>query len=237
MGRRPSGVSIAVLPKREPDANQEKLLRAAQKLFAMHGLAGTQIAHITAEAGTGISMFYRYFADKNDLLQCLLKVFFDEFDAKLADALEGVESQTPLEQLLTIRKVFQRVLGMLVARPDLTVVLLRTGFAADERIERLVRERIAKITTDLANHIALAEDAGLLAVKQKELLGHAVAGLVLQVAQVLILEGKPELDEAVDTCTRFTLGGLIAFSRPEAFTEIVPALRYMLQTQPREGKP
>lgn len=228
MGRRASENRI-LTPKREFDANKAKLLQAAQKLFAAQGLAGTQIAQITREAGTGISMFYRYFQDKNDLLRDLITAFLDELDHGLHAALANVERQTPIEQLFTIRKVFQHVIGSLVARPDLTVMVYRAGFDADERTEALIRTRIAKVAMDIAAHIARAEDAGLVVVKQKEVLGHAAAGLALQVANKIISEGTPSLDDAVDACTRFTIGGLLVFCPPQVFNQIFPALQFMLQ--------
>lgn len=228
MGRRANEARV-LAPKREADANKEKLLRAAQKLFAAQGLAHTQIAQITREAGTGISMFYRYFQDKNDMLRDLISAFLDDLDHGLHAALAGVERQSPLEQLFTIRKVFQHVIGSLVARPDLTVMVYRAGFDADERTESLIRTRIAKVAMDIATHIARAEDAGIVVVKQKEVLGHAAAGLALQVANKLIQEGTPELDEAVDVCTRFTIGGLLVFCPPQVFNQIFPAIQFMLQ--------
>ena len=229
MGRRANENRIIPLRRLVPDANKEKLLRAAQKLFATQGLAGTQIAQITGEAGTGISMFYRYFKDKNEVLQHLLDSFLAELDAGLANALEGVERQTPLEQLMSIRKVFQHVIGLLVARSDLTFMLHRAGYGADEKTELMIRERISKVAIDVALHITRAEDAGIVVVKNKEVLGHAVTGLALQVANKLILEGKPSLEDAVDACTRFTIGGLLVFCPPEIFQKIFPAIQFMLQ--------
>lgn len=229
MGRPASGNNVIVLRKGETDANKDKLLQAAQKLFATQGLAGTQVAQITGEARTGISMFYRYFKDKNELLQDLLETFLNQLDNGLASALEGVENQSPLEQLFTIRKVFQHVIGSLVSRPDLTTMLYRAGFAADEKTEALIRARISKVALDVAAHIMRAETAGLLVVKHKEVLGHAVTGLALQVANKIIQEGTPDVDAAVDVCTRFTLGGLLVFCPPQTFNQIFPALQFMLQ--------
>jgi AcrR family transcriptional regulator len=232
MGRRANDNKVIPLHDRKPDANKEKLLRAAQNLFSAQGLAGTQIAQITGEAGTGISMFYRYFKDKNDLLQNLIETFLNELDLRLADALEGVERQSPMEQLFSIRKVFHHVIGHLVSRPDLTVMLYRAGFGADEKTEMMIRGRISKVALDVAAHITRAEEAGVVIVKQKEVLGHAVTGLALQVANKLIADREPDLDEAVDVCTRFTLGGLLVFCPPATFNQIFPAVQFMLQPTP-----
>lgn len=50
---------------------------AARKLFAQRGFHGTNLADITTEAGKSPAVFYRYFADKEDLLASLAESFLD----------------------------------------------------------------------------------------------------------------------------------------------------------------
>jgi AcrR family transcriptional regulator len=54
------------------------LADAARTLFAQRGFHGTTLADITAEAGRTPAVFYRYFADKEDLLASLAQSFLDE---------------------------------------------------------------------------------------------------------------------------------------------------------------
>ncbi len=51
---------------------------AARKLFAERGFHGTTLADITSAAGKSPAVFYRYFADKEDLLAALAKSFLHE---------------------------------------------------------------------------------------------------------------------------------------------------------------
>lgn len=51
---------------------------AARKLFAERGFHGTTLADITAAAGKSPGSFYRYFADKEDLLAVLAESFLHE---------------------------------------------------------------------------------------------------------------------------------------------------------------
>jgi len=48
---------------------------AARKLFAERGFHGTTLADITSAAGKSPAVFYRYFADKEDLLAALAESF------------------------------------------------------------------------------------------------------------------------------------------------------------------
>ena len=51
---------------------------AARKLFAERGFHGTTLADITSAAGKSPAVFYRYFADKEDLLAALAGSFLHD---------------------------------------------------------------------------------------------------------------------------------------------------------------
>ena len=50
---------------------RQAIEQAARKLFAERGFHGTTLADITSAAGKSPAVFYRYFADKEDLLAAL----------------------------------------------------------------------------------------------------------------------------------------------------------------------
>jgi AcrR family transcriptional regulator len=52
--------------------------QAARKLFAERGFHGTTLADITSAAGKSAAVFYRYFADKEDLLAVLAESFLHD---------------------------------------------------------------------------------------------------------------------------------------------------------------
>src|SRR5207253_8445489 len=56
--------------------------QAARKLFAERGFHGTTLADITSAAGKSPAVFYRYFADKEDLLAALAESFLHEVVAR-----------------------------------------------------------------------------------------------------------------------------------------------------------
>src|SRR6201997_5363117 len=57
---------------------RQALEQAARKLFAERGFHGTTLADITSAAGKSPAVFYRYFADKEDLLAALAESFLRE---------------------------------------------------------------------------------------------------------------------------------------------------------------
>jgi AcrR family transcriptional regulator len=54
---------------------RQAIEQAARKLFAERGFHGTTLAEITSAAGKSSAVFYRYFADKEDLLAALAESF------------------------------------------------------------------------------------------------------------------------------------------------------------------
>ena len=56
----------------EEDARRQHILNAAERLFAERGLIDTSVADIAKEAEFGIGTLYKYFKDKNTLIQTLL---------------------------------------------------------------------------------------------------------------------------------------------------------------------
>jgi AcrR family transcriptional regulator len=57
---------------------RDALEQAARKLFAERGFHGTTLSDITSAAGKSPAAFYRYFADKEDLLAALAESFLHE---------------------------------------------------------------------------------------------------------------------------------------------------------------
>lgn len=57
---------------------RQAIEQAARKLFAERGFHGTTMADITSAAGKSPAVFYRYFADKEDLLAALAESFLHD---------------------------------------------------------------------------------------------------------------------------------------------------------------
>src|ERR1700720_847936 len=57
---------------------REAIEQAARKLFAERGFHGTTLADITSAAGKSSAVFYRYYADKEDLLAALAESFLHD---------------------------------------------------------------------------------------------------------------------------------------------------------------
>lgn len=210
-----------------------RLLRAAEELFAERGYHGTQVTDVTERARSGVGTFYRYFTDKEEVLRALLEEFFERVRAELVRLREGIERKPPLAQVEVIRGTFALILTELARRPAITMILLRGGYGVSPRVNEQIWSFVEATAADIVGDLERAEAAGLVTVEHKALLAHCVAGTVLQTAHKLLVDRAVSLDAAVETCTRFTLGGLAGFATREFAAAIAP----VLQNLSREGTP
>src|SRR5215207_7418620 len=71
---------------------RQAIEQAARKLFAERGFHGTTLADITSAAGKSPVVFYRYFADKEDLLAALAESFLHDVVAPAGVSLHRPDS-------------------------------------------------------------------------------------------------------------------------------------------------
>ena len=136
--------------RRDAQANRERILRAANDVFAEDGL-GASVEEIARRAGVGMGTLYRRFPHKTALIDAIFESHLDE-DARIAeqalgdpDAWEGFSSF--LEQAVSLQ-AGNRGFAEIVA------VHLRD--------ENLVSKARARVTPLLRQLVERAQDAGVL---------------------------------------------------------------------------
>lgn len=116
----------------EPTSAEQKdryrrILRAASKLGAEHGLERMQMNDVAKEAGVAIATLYRYFPSKTDLfvgvLHSQIKWLSDAGDAGVTGAVVGERAAAVADVLIDAGR------GML-ARPQLATAMLQANNAA-----------------------------------------------------------------------------------------------------------
>lgn len=211
----------------EKNLKRQQIIAAAEALFSERSYGNTKISEIAKEAGVGIGTFYRYFPNKETVLLELLESLTGNIKHNLKQIRLGIENLTPLEHIARIRKTFEVVFSELLSRPKIVLTLLRSGFGASEKVNELLWSVLEEIVDDLVITISRVESVGLIQVNEKKALCHGVAGMVMQLVHKIIVEGTPSKDEAVNLCTRLTVGMLSSFASEEILKELSPIYRML----------
>jgi AcrR family transcriptional regulator len=140
--------------ERKRARNRDALIAAARKLFSEQGFEATTIAAIAEDADLGFGTFYRYFADKEAILQAVLDLGKTEIDAVLAHP-ENV-SAPPVEALRGLTTRFVRAVRK---THDLAVLFWKVGVlgSGGPGPRRMLAEGLAPerlLPAMLANEIA-----------------------------------------------------------------------------------
>ena len=122
---------------------KEKILDAAEKLFAASGFDGTSLRSITAEAGANLAAVNYHFGSKDDLIQAVFARRLTPLNSerlRLLDALEAEAGEKAPDLEAIIRAFLTPALRLAGASPARRVVMGLLGQAMsqpDERIRRL----------------------------------------------------------------------------------------------------
>jgi AcrR family transcriptional regulator len=115
---------------------REAIERAARKLFAERGFHGTTLADITSAAGRSPASFYRYYADKEDLLAVLAESFLRDVVTPAGLQVHLPESPDDTEFFVSTVtgywNMFKQNIGIMVAIDQLAAVEQRFAVLQNE---------------------------------------------------------------------------------------------------------
>ena len=154
-------------------------MQTALRLFGSRGYHATTVADVIAEMGVARGTFYRYFTDKQDLLEQLLETNF-RFVKRVLPSLSdrGPVSAAELETLLTA--TFLRLMSEPDSRDFLAMMVNISGGADpffSEKIEQFNRE-VAEL---FAAHIRRIQDQGVMEKRNPLALAYLILGALREI--------------------------------------------------------
>lgn len=143
----------------EPTSAEQKdryrrILRAASKLGAEHGLERMQMNDVAKEAGVAIATLYRYFPSKTDLFVGVLHSQIQRLSSAGADV---IAVGTPGERADAVADVLIGAGRGLLARPQLATAMLQANNAAQLQGGREYTEANAAFHRVLLRALGVAE--------------------------------------------------------------------------------
>lgn len=214
MGRK--RLAEPVKTKQDRHGIRERLLRAGTELFAENGLRATQIGDLAARADVSVGGFYRYFRDKDELYQEIVRAHFSEYLAILRELLLGLRAEALRDRIEVIHQVFRRTFMMRLADPATFLLWYRHGYGASDAADAVVREFTAATEDLLIDALdRTITVGGVYDRATRRLIAISVLGMTNTVADRMIVSGDRDVDRAAEVCTKIVAGGLLALAPAE----------------------
>src|SRR5512143_1343287 len=85
---------------------RERILSAAERIFARHGFFAAKVSDVAKEAGVADGTIYLYFKNKDDLLISLFERRMQQVNDTLRAEIERVKTAGPVDQLRAFIKAY-----------------------------------------------------------------------------------------------------------------------------------
>lgn len=89
---------------------KNKIIQAGYELFTEVGYYGTNTVEIAKRAGVSTGIVYGYFADKRDILICVLKIYIDNVSKPLIEIMQLQSGEMNLNDLA--RKILDNTIAL-----------------------------------------------------------------------------------------------------------------------------
>src|SRR5438105_1129860 len=107
---------------RGPGDKRERILDAAERIFARHGFFAAKVSDVAKEAGVADGTIYLYFKSKDDLLISLFERRMQQLNAALRTAVAG---KPPREQLRAFVRTYLQLVHDEPAAAEVLTIELR----------------------------------------------------------------------------------------------------------------
>ena len=120
-------MTIHSAPERsgERSDKRERILGAAERVFARRGFFAARVSEIAKDAGVADGTIYLYFKSKDDLLISLFEHRMKQVNEVLRATIAGVSPERPLEQLRAFIKAYLRLVHDEPAAAEVLTIELR----------------------------------------------------------------------------------------------------------------
>jgi AcrR family transcriptional regulator len=157
--------------KQAKEDAHERILAAAEKLFAARGYSAASVQDITDMAGINKAMLYYYFRSKENLYRRLIEQGSESLGHAMEEALKGKTTEQRLRRFLTAYST------MMAARPGLTQIVYREvlGYGSDNGPN--VRSELIGYIGRLQQLIEAGQESGELKPMDPSLAAYSLFGM------------------------------------------------------------
>lgn len=189
---------------------RERILDAAERIFAKHGFFAAKVSDVAKEAGVADGTIYLYFKNKDDLLISLFERRMQFLNGALKTAIAGKQ---PREALVAFVRAYVQVLA---ENPVATEVLTIELRSSSKFMKEYDNPEFVDFLRTLGGIIATAQDSGeLSSAIPPHIAARMIFGLLDELALAWVLARTP------------SIGGASPGTRPKKF-DIVRAADWII---------
>ena len=140
---------------KQPGDKRDRILSAAERIFARHGFFAAKVSDVAKEAGVADGTIYLYFKSKDDLLISLFERRMQQVNETLSNAVAKYKS--PREQLRAFTQAYLQLVADEPAAAEVLTIELRQSSKFMKEYEN---PQFADFLRMLGGIIAAAQDKG-----------------------------------------------------------------------------
>ena len=204
-------MTVHSAPDRTTD-KRERILSAAERIFARHGFFAAKVSDVAKEAGVADGTIYLYFKNKDDLLISLFERRMQQVNETLRAEIERVKQKGPIDQLRAFIKAYLQLVHDEPAAAEVLTIELRQSSKFMKEYEN---PQFADFLRLLGGIIAAAQEQGMLdSTIPAHVAARMIFGMLDELALAWVLARQP-------------FGGGAAGARPKKF-DIVRAADWVI---------
>jgi AcrR family transcriptional regulator len=135
---------------------KERILHAAEDLFAQHGFAGTSLRQVTSRADVNIAAVNYHFGSKENLVHEVFKHRMDEMSEKRLTSLAAAVEKDPADMEAILLAFIQPALALTLDRHGASFVrvLARAYAEKNDGLRNFLSENYGQVLREFAKAIA-----------------------------------------------------------------------------------
>lgn len=198
-------------------SRKDELMEAGIKMFAQKGYHRTKISDIVQEAGVAQGTFYLYFDSKKTLFTALLEKFLSLLMQAVSEVNVDFEQiETVADFAARIRTAVYSILSVYRDNPKLARICLREAHSLDPDFVDVWATMLEPLVEIGGTVLDQAIERGLLPPQKTKIVAYCVLGMHERIAYHWLMQDQSlDLDELVDTLTRFEMVGISGVQTPE----------------------
>ncbi|MFX1297113.1 MAG: TetR/AcrR family transcriptional regulator [Promethearchaeota archaeon] len=148
-------------------------LFSAISVFEERGFNNTRIKDITIRAGTSVGNFYQYFNSKEEILEVIIKQFYELMLNKLK-----VLNKYEIPPVSAIKKLYEDYIKMFKEKKEISLIFLEQISGISNEFNEKKREYLDNLAKEIEKLISRLADKNLIRKQNPEITARAYIGTI-----------------------------------------------------------